>query len=82
MWSALLPLTSQINKEIPAGPGLCPYYSDLPNVTNGTFCTSVVDPGPHVFGPSGSIRQRYKSGFRILPFSHKGVEQTEIMLAK
>ncbi len=39
------------------------------------------DPDPHVFGPPGS-------GFvsqiriRLLPFSHKGVERTEIMLAK
>jgi hypothetical protein len=48
--------------------------------------TSVGDPDtqdPHVFGPpgSGSISQRSGPG-RILTFSHKGVEQTEIMLAK
>ena len=42
------------------------------------------DPVPHVFGPpgSGSIRQRYGSAIRILSFSHKDVERTEIMLAK
>jgi hypothetical protein len=42
---------------------------------------SVVDPDPHGFGPpgSGSISQRYGSGFF---FSHKGVERNEIMLAK
>ncbi len=48
---------------------------------------SVGDPDPdlqdpHVFGPpgsgSGSISQRYR--IRILPFSHKGVEWTEIIL--
>ncbi len=58
--------------------------------------SSVGDPDPeqdlHVFGPtgsgSGSISLRYGSPLRIrlririLPFSHKGVEQTEIMLAK
>jgi hypothetical protein len=42
--------------------------------------TSVGDPDPHVFGPqgsrSGSIIQRW---IRILPFSHKSVERTEIM---
>ncbi len=31
---------------------------------------------------SGSIRQRYGSAIRILSFSHKDVERTEIMLAK
>ncbi len=40
----------------------------------------------HVFWPrvSGSISQRYGSGssLQILPFSHKGVERTEIMLEK
>jgi hypothetical protein len=36
---------------------------------------------PHAFRPpiSGSITQ---ARIRILPFSHKGVERTEIMLAK
>ncbi len=33
----------------------------------------------HVFGPSGSISQRYGTDLD-LPFSHKGVERTEIML--
>jgi hypothetical protein len=39
---------------------------------------------PHAFWPrgSGSIRQRYGSGFRILSFPHKCVEPTEIMAAK
>ncbi len=44
---------------------------------------SVGDPDPqdpHVFGPSGSISQRVR--IRILPMSHKGFEQTEIMLSK
>jgi hypothetical protein len=41
---------------------------------------SVGDPDPHVFGPPGSVSQEVRS--RILPFSHKGVERTEIMLAK
>ncbi len=52
-------------------------------------CGSVGDPDPepHVFEPSGSgsICQRYGSGrirLRIHPFSHIGVEQTEIILAK
>ncbi len=52
--------------------------------------TSVGDPDlrdPHVFGPPGSRsichRQRgYGSGSRILSFSHKGVERTEIKLGK
>ncbi len=37
---------------------------------------------PHVFGPpgSGSISQEVR--IRILPFSHKLVEQAEIMIAK
>jgi hypothetical protein len=36
-------------------------------------------PDPHVFGPpgSGAISQRFR--IQILPFSHKGVEWTEIM---
>ncbi len=40
-------------------------------------CTSVGDPDPDVFGPlgSGSISQRYESGFGSFPFP-------EIMLAK
>jgi hypothetical protein len=48
----------------------------LKNVVN----ISVGD--PDVFGPpgSGSISQRVR--IRILPISHKGVERTEIMLAK
>jgi hypothetical protein len=39
---------------------------------------------PHVFGPpgSGSVSQESDVPIRILPFSHKGVERTEIMLAK
>jgi hypothetical protein len=44
--------------------------------------SSVRDPDPHFFGPpgSGSISQRYGSG--SFPFTHKGVERTEILLAK
>jgi hypothetical protein len=44
--------------------------------------TSVGEPDPHVFGTpgSGSISQRY--GCVSGPFFHKGVERTEIMLAK
>jgi len=44
--------------------------------------SSVGDLDLHVLGPpgSGSIIQGYGSG--SFPFSHKGVEQTEIMLAK
>jgi hypothetical protein len=38
---------------------------------------------PHVFGPSGSgsgsISQEFRIRLRILPFSHKCVERTEIM---
>jgi hypothetical protein len=39
---------------------------------------------PHVLGPPGSasIRQTAELRIRILPFSHIGVERTEIMLAK
>jgi hypothetical protein len=39
---------------------------------------------PHVFGPpgSGSISHEVWIRIRILPFSHKGVERTEIMFAK
>jgi hypothetical protein len=57
--------------------------------------TSVRDPDPEtdpdpqdpqVFGPprsgSGCTSQRCGSGFRILPFSHKCPERTEIMLNK
>jgi hypothetical protein len=42
------------------------------------------EPDPHAFRPhgSGSISQRYGSGIRILTFSHKCVERTEIMAAK
>jgi hypothetical protein len=36
------------------------------------------DPDPHVFRPPGSVSQRYGSG----SFIHKGVERTELMLAK
>ncbi len=50
--------------------------------------TSVGEPDPdpldpHVFGPygSGSISEVW-IWIRILPFCHKGVERTEIMLAK
>jgi hypothetical protein len=58
--------------------------------TNFTDCflitleQCVADPDLHVFGPSGSISQRYGSGSGSgsFPFSHKGVEQIEIMLAK
>ncbi len=53
------------------------------NVKNDYDFCSVGDPDPHVYGPPefGSIIQRYGSG-SLLPFSHKGVERTEIMLAK
>jgi hypothetical protein len=44
------------------------------SIVNG----SVGDPDPHLFEPPGSMRQRYGSG--SFPFSHKGVERTEIML--
>ncbi len=41
---------------------------------------------PHDFGPpgsiSGSISQKVWIRIRILPFSHNGIERTEIMLAK
>jgi hypothetical protein len=49
-----------------------------------TVFSNVGDPDPLVFGHpgSGSISQRHGSGSRILPFSHKGVDRTEIMLAK
>jgi hypothetical protein len=60
------------------------------SVTGGKYtavCTSVGDPNPDVFGPPGYGCQRYgririRLRTRILPFSHKGVERTEIMLAK
>jgi hypothetical protein len=36
---------------------------------------SVGNPDPHIFGPPSEVR------IRILPFSHKVVERTEIILA-
>jgi hypothetical protein len=46
------------------------------------------DPDSHVFGPPGPapdpvwIWTRIRIQLRILPFSYKGVERTEIMLGK
>ncbi len=47
--------------------------------------SSVGDPDPldpHVFGQPGSGSISHRSISRILLFSHKGVERTEIMLEK
>jgi hypothetical protein len=44
--------------------------------------TSVRDPDLHVFGPPGSGTGSISQRIRILPFSHKGVERTDKMLAK
>jgi hypothetical protein len=43
---------------------------------------SVGDPDPHLFGPPGSISQGYGSGSGSFPFSHKGVERIDALLAK
>jgi hypothetical protein len=40
----------------------------------------VPGPDPHVFGTPLEVRIGLR--IQILPFSHKGVEQTEIMLEK
>jgi hypothetical protein len=61
----------------------------LPQVRYTT--AGVGDPGhqdPHVFGPPGSVRCTdpaplvVRIRLRILSFSHKGVDQTEKLLAK
>ncbi len=49
----------------------------LGSISGEGDCRSVGDPDPDVFGPSGS-----GSGSGSFPFPHKGVERTEIMLAK
>jgi hypothetical protein len=74
---------------------LCRYCHPLQYISVGDPDPNPQD--PHGFGPtgSGSISQRYESGIRlrtsdpesgsgprILPFSHKCVDRTEIMLAK
>jgi hypothetical protein len=45
---------------------------------NVMFATSV--PDPNVFWPPGSASGSVNQKHRILPFSHKNVERTEIML--
>jgi hypothetical protein len=42
------------------------------------------EPDPHAFGPPGlrSISQRFWLQIQTFPFTHKGVERTEIMLTK
>jgi hypothetical protein len=58
-------------------------YEECPTVSGSVGDPDPDPQDPYVFGPpgSGSFSQRY-GRLRILPFSHKGLEQTEIMLAK